>query len=134
MCQREKRDVSQQKKRAEGYATIIKLIHDGSVQPQNFTDEQMKKRKVFIPTKKVKHHAPDIFDVTNITQKKKSQPKKLQNGDSCAVQHIQENVEEIVINENDTEYEHDDNEEHEEISLQSQRVDVYIKKLGKLQN
>ena len=91
----------------------------------------MKERKIFIPTKKAKHHAPDIFDITNITQKKKSQPKKLQKVDSHSVQHIQANVEEIVINENDTE---DDNEEHEEISLQSPRAEVYINKLGTLQN
>ena len=38
MCVREKRDVSQQKKRAEGYATIIKPIHYGSVQLQNVTE------------------------------------------------------------------------------------------------
>ena len=76
MCQRQGRDVSKQKKRAEGYATIIKLIHDGAVQLQNVTEEEMKKRKAFIPTKKAKHHVPDVFDIKNITQEKKSQPKK----------------------------------------------------------
>ena len=61
MCVKEKKEMYHNRRKE------LKVLHDGSVQPQNVTEKQMKKRKVFIPTKKAKH-APDIFDVTNITQ------------------------------------------------------------------